>query len=116
MVRCLHSRGAGGSHAVEEVARLSRWATQGLVPDLTLLLDLDPALGRARATGAPDRIEQESLTFHHAVRRGFLDLAAAAPDRYLVVSAMQTPDEVHEQLVTRVLPPLTVTQATEGAS
>jgi dTMP kinase len=110
-------QGAGRSLDVEEVARLSRWATQGLVPDLTLLLDLDPAVGLARATGSPDRIEQESLTFHHAVRRGFLDLAAAAPGRYLVVSAMQTPDEVHEALVTRVFPLLpTPTQAKESAS
>ena len=99
-------QGAGRSLAVEEVARLSRWATGGLVPDVTLLLDIDPAIGLARATGSPDRIEQESLEFHKAVRRGFLDLAAAAPARYLVVSATLTPDEVHEALVGRVLPQL----------
>jgi dTMP kinase len=99
-------QGAGRSLAVEEVARLSRWATGGLVPDVTLLLDIDPAIGLARATGSPDRIEQESLEFHKAVRRGFLDLAAAAPARYLVVSATLTPDEVHEALVARVLPQL----------
>ncbi len=97
-------QGAGRALPQEEVAQLSRWATEGLVPDVTLLLDIDPAIGLARATGSPDRIEQESLTFHHAVRQGFLDLAAADPDRYLVVSAMQSPDEVHAAVVARVLP------------
>ena len=97
-------QGAGRSLDVEQVARLSRWATDGLVPDVTLLLDLDPAVGLARATGSPDRIEQESLEFHRAVRKGFLDLAVAAPDRYLVVSAILTPDEVYDALVARVLP------------
>ncbi len=97
-------QGAGRALETDEVADLSRWATQGLRPDLTLLLDIDPAVGLARATGSPDRIEQESLDFHKAVRRGFLALAAAAPDRYLVVSAMLSPDEVHASLAERVLP------------
>ncbi len=97
-------QGAGRDLDVEEVAGLSRWATRGLVPDVTLLLDLDPAVGLARATGSPDRIEQESLAFHRAVRQGFLALAAAAPGRYLVVSAEQPPDDVHAALVARVLP------------
>src|SRR4051794_23132057 len=88
-------QGAGRALPREEVARLSRWATDGLVPDVTLLLDIDPAVGLARATGLPDRIEQESLAFHRAVRQGFLDLAAADPDRYLVVSAQLSPDAVH---------------------
>jgi dTMP kinase len=97
-------QGAGRALPQQEVAELSRWATDGLVPDLTLLLDIDPAIGLARATGSPDRIEQESLTFHHAVRQGFLDLAAADPDRYLVVSAQLSPDAVHAAVVARVLP------------
>ncbi len=97
-------QGAGRELDVDEVARLSRWATGALVPDVTLLLDLDPAVGLARATGSPDRIEQESLAFHRAVRQGFLSLAAAAPHRYLVVSAEQPPEIVHAALVDRVLP------------
>ena len=96
-------QGAGRALPVDEIASLSRWATDGLVPDVTLLLDLDPAVGLARATGSPDRIEQESLAFHHAVRAGFLALAGAEPDRYLVVSATQPPDAVHEAVVARVL-------------
>jgi dTMP kinase len=97
-------QGAGRALDHEEVAELSRWATGGLRPDVTLLLDVDPAVGLARATGSPDRIEQESLEFHQAVRSGFLALAAADPDRYLVVSATRSPDEVHAALVARVVP------------
>ncbi len=97
-------QGAGRELDVDEVAGLSRWATRGLVPDMTLLLDLDPAIGLARATGSPDRIEQESLAFHQAVRQGFLALAAKAPHRYLVVSAEQSPDQVHTALAARLLP------------
>jgi dTMP kinase len=101
-------QGAGRALELGEVRDLSTWATQSLVPDVTLLLDIDPAIGLARATGSPDRIEQESLTFHQAVRQGFLDLAAAEPDRYLVVSAALTADQVHTALVARVLPLLPV--------
>jgi dTMP kinase len=99
-------QGAGRALPQEEVARLSRWATDGLVPDVTVLLDIDPAVGLARATGAPDRIEQESLAFHRAVRQAFLDLAAADPDRYLVLSAQLSPEAVHTAVVARILPEL----------
>jgi dTMP kinase len=97
-------QGAGRALAVDEVGDLSRWATHGLRPDVTVLLDIDPAVGLARATGAPDRIEQESLDFHRAVRQAFLDLAAADLPRYLVVSAGKSPDEVHAAVTARVLP------------
>ena len=82
-------QGAGRALRVEEVARLSGWATGGVRPDLVVLLDIDPSVGlaRARDTGAPDRIEAESLAFHTRVRESFLTLAAAAPDRYLVLPA-----------------------------
>ena len=101
-------QGAGRELARDEVAELSEWATEGLRPDVTLLLDIDPEAGLARATGTPDRIEQESLAFHRAVRQGFLDLAAAEPERYLVVPADQDPDAVHRAVTGRVLPLLPV--------
>jgi dTMP kinase len=97
-------QGAGRELDADEVADLSRWATDGLKPQLTVLLDIDPTAGLERATGDPDRIEQESLGFHRAVRQGFLDLAAAEPPRYLVLSATGTADEVHEAVVARVTP------------
>ncbi len=105
-------QGAGRELARDEVERLSKWATAGLRPDLVLLLDVDPAVGlrRARDTGAPDRIEAESLAFHGRVRQGFLDLAARAPERYLVVPADQSAELVQAALrerVTKLLPALT---------
>lgn len=97
-------QGAGRALEPAEVRELSEWATQGLIPALTVLLDVEPSVGLARATGDPDRIEQESLVFHRAVRRGFLDLAEADPGRYLVLSAAQEPDVVHAQVLDRVTP------------
>ncbi|MGB8649949.1 MAG: dTMP kinase [Mycobacteriales bacterium] len=97
-------QGAGRELDHDEIAGLSQWATEGLRPDLTVLLDIDPAVGLARATGSPDRIEQESLAFHRAVREGFLELAAAEPARYLVVGAQRSADEVHAAVVARVQP------------
>lgn len=99
-------QGAGRELAEEDVDRLSRWATGGLVPDLTVVLDLPPDTGAARRTGTADRLEQESLTFHERVRQGFLDLAAKEPHRYLVVDASQAPEVVAAQVRERVEPAL----------
>jgi dTMP kinase len=89
-------QGAGRTLAVAEVKRLSRWATEDLVPDLTVLLDVPADIGLARVhrrhegtasdTG-PDRLERETLDFHERVRAGFLSLAESDPDRYLVLDA-----------------------------
>ena len=79
-------QGAGRVLDVEDVAAIGAWATGGLVPDLTVLLDMDPA----RAVGVKrgkDRLEQAGDGFHARVRQGFLDLAARAPERYLVLPA-----------------------------
>jgi dTMP kinase len=65
-------------------------------------------VGLTRIQGAPDRIELESLAFHQRVRQGFLDLAAADPDRYLVVAATDAPDQVHAVVRSRVEPLLPV--------
>ncbi|MGD9484591.1 dTMP kinase [Streptomyces sp. TRM70308] len=87
-------QGAGRELAPTEVARISRWATGGLVPHLTVLLDVSPETARERFTEAPDRLESESADFHQRVRSGFLALAAADPARYLVVDAGQEPESV----------------------
>ena len=108
-------QGAGRELEVAEVARLSRWATGGLRPDLTILLDIDPALGLGRIPGDPDRIEQESLAFHRRVRQGFLDLAAADPDRYLVVPAADPAADVHALLRARVASLLAAAREREPA-
>ncbi|WP_129841582.1 dTMP kinase [Streptomyces sp. RFCAC02] len=87
-------QGAGRDLSPVEVARISRWATGGLVPHLTVLLDVSPETARERFTEAPDRLESEPNEFHQRVRAGFLALAAADPARYLVVDAGQDPESV----------------------
>jgi dTMP kinase len=116
-------QGAGRTIPMEDVRGLSRWATQGLVPDLTVLLDLPPEVGLARARGraAADRLESESLDFHQRVRQTFLALAEAEPDRYLVLDARGTPEELAAAVRTRVaellsgLPLQTLPDAAERA-
>ncbi len=94
-------QGSRGELDPTDIAALSRWATHGLVPDLTIVLDIDPVHAAARlaerrvVTGAEhDRIEAEPTEYHRLVRQAFLDLAAAHPHRYAVVDASATPDEV----------------------
>ncbi|MBQ0985392.1 dTMP kinase [Streptomyces sp. F63] len=87
-------QGAGRDLSPTEIARISRWATDGLVPHLTVLLDVSPETARERFTEAPDRLESEPPEFHQRVRAGFLALAAADPARYLVVDAGQEPEAV----------------------
>ena len=83
-------QGAGRSLGADAVRTLNEWATSGLLPDLTVLLDVDPAVGRQRRTAgdAPeDRLESEADDFHARIREAFLNLAAARPERYLVLPA-----------------------------
>jgi dTMP kinase len=91
-------QGTGRGLTVEEARVITDWATGGLLPDLTVLLDLDPRFGLARAEGrsTPDRMEADSFEFHQAVRDGFTALAAAEPDRYLVLDASDDPQTVAE--------------------
>jgi dTMP kinase len=97
-------QGAGRTIPMDDVRMLSRWATQGLQPDLTILLDLPPEVGLARARGrtVADRLESESLEFHQRVRQTFRALAEAEPDRYLVLDARQSPEEIAAAVRVRV--------------
>ncbi|UNK71744.1 dTMP kinase [Microbacterium sp. H1-D42] len=90
-------QGAGRVLDAGEVRDLSLWATEGALPDLTVLLDIDPALARQRldADDKPfDRLEAEKEEFHARVRAAFLALAAAEPQRFLVVDATADPDDI----------------------
>ncbi len=89
-------QGAGRELSAEDVHRVSRWATGGLRPDLTVLLDIPAAQGldRARGRGAADKLEGESLAFHDRVRESFRHLAESAPRRYLVVDARSPAEEI----------------------
>lgn len=80
-------QGEARALAHDEIRDLSLWATEGLLPDLTVLLDVAAGEGRARRGEVHDRLESEGDDFHDRVRQGFLDLAAAAPGRYVVLDA-----------------------------
>lgn len=89
-------QGGGRGVPAERIALLEQWATHGLTPDLTLLLDLPVATGRARAAGRgeADRIEVEGDNFFERVRAAYRARAAAEPARFRVIDASQTPAEV----------------------
>jgi len=84
-----------------EIRSVSAWATGGLWPDLTVLLDVDPALGRGRRAGEADRVESETDSFHDRVRQAFLELAAQQPGRYLTVDAADSIEAIHQAVAER---------------
>jgi dTMP kinase len=79
---------------LEEVRSLSAFATGGRWADVVVVLDVDPAVGAERRGRPPDRMEAEGAAFHARVRAGFVELAAAEPDRIAVVDASGDVDEV----------------------
>nr|WP_208382307.1 dTMP kinase [Microbacterium ulmi] len=98
-------QGAGRVLGRDEVRELSLWATDGLLPDLTVLLDLDHARARERLDAADkpfDRLEAEESAFHDRVRAEFLALAQAEPDRFLVLDAAQPAAELAARIRSRV--------------
>ena len=94
-------QGAARSLGPQEVRDLSLWATEGLLPDLTILLDGDPGLAERRTTGrgAKDRLEQEGDAFRAALRQQFLALARAEPERFVVVDADRSVDQVADDVI-----------------
>jgi len=78
----------------QDVLSLNVWATQGLFPDLVILLHLEPDQGLARSTGAPDRMELEGTDFHAKVADAYLKIAEEHPERFVVVNAERPVDEV----------------------
>ncbi len=97
-------QGVGRALGADQVEQISRWATHSLVPTLTVLLDLDPALALSRSDDPADRLESEPLDFHRRVRTAFLDLAAREPRRYVVLDAARPEREVHRDVVDAVTP------------
>ena len=98
-------QGAGRDLSTAEVERLSQFATSGLKPDLTVLLDLQVSEGRARTSirdARPDRLEAESAQFHETVRAAFRELADTDPGRYLVLDASAPAGELHALIVRRL--------------
>jgi dTMP kinase len=98
-------QGAGRDLGADAVRTLNEWATSGLQPDLTVLLDVDPADGRRRRTAgdaAEDRLESEADEFHSTIRGAFLELAAGRPATYLVLPADLPVTELAARIITRV--------------
>jgi dTMP kinase len=104
-----YARGVG----VELVERLSLLATQGRVPDLTILLDLDPTQVHMRTDAARDlrglreqqtRFDAEAESFHRRVQEGFRLLARTHPERIKVVDASLPPEQIHQEIIRLVVP------------
>src|ERR1700720_2604635 len=93
-------QGYGQGMDVQTVRELNLLATGGILPDLTLVLDLDPAAGMARIHGrALDAFEKMDLAFHRRVREGYLEIARADKSRVQVLSADRTSDQLHGDVV-----------------
>jgi dTMP kinase len=98
-------QGAGRVLDPTEVREVSLWATERLLPHLTVLLDLDPAIGRERLDASRtryDRLEAEESDFHERVRAAYLELAAAEPERFLVLDATLPVEELQASIRDRV--------------
>ena len=98
-------QGAGRELSQTEVRDLSLWAVGGLLPDLTVLLDLPADVARNRRNGSgtePDRLESEKIEFFERARQAYLDLAKAEPNRFLVIDASATVETMQQQIVDRV--------------
>ncbi len=110
-------QGDGRDLGAAEVERLSLWAVEGLLPDLTVLLDVDPAIGLARITGrdgGPDRLESAGLEFHRRTRQAYLDRAASGGPRWLVLDGTLPPEDLQGRIRARVAELLERAPAADG--
>lgn len=94
-------QGAGRALAIDDIARIAWWAVGDLKPHLTVLLDADPADAVATLE-VKDRLESAGIEFHRRARQHLLDLAAAEPDRYLVLNARDTRESLAAAIAARV--------------
>ncbi|MFV0375109.1 dTMP kinase [Microbacterium sp.] len=100
-------QGAGRVLDAGEIRELSLWASAGVLPEVTVLLDLDPDVARGRLDAADkpfDRLESEQAAFHGRVRTSYLALAAAEPERFLVLDALLPPDALADRVRARIAP------------
>jgi dTMP kinase len=98
-------QGAGRVLDATEVRELSLWATERLMPHLTILLDVPADVAKARQLGDErrfDRLEAEAQDFHERVRESYLALAEAEPDRFLVLDGTGSVESIHQAITTRV--------------
>ena len=97
------ARGLG----IDNVLNINMFATEGTWPDLTLLFDIEPELGLARisknSAREVNRLDLEKLEFHKNVRNTFLELAKRYPERYVIIDASKSPDEVAKATLDTIL-------------
>lgn len=98
-------QGAARALGVDEILQLNLWAVRGLLPDVTIFLDLDPEVAFARRTGEPDRLEREPNSFQDRVREQYYELSKTYSDRYRVIDASGGIESVQRQ-IRRALEPL----------
>jgi len=94
-------QGAGRDLGADEIHQIQRWAVDDLEPDLTVVVDISAEEGRRRRGTTHDRLESEADDYHEAVRAHFLAMAAANPDRYLVVDGTVDPEAIHAEVILR---------------
>ena len=94
-------QGAGRDLGADEIHQIQRWAVDDLEPDLTVVVDISAEEGRRRRGMTHDRLESEADDYHEAVRAHFLAMAAANPDRYLVVDGTVDPEAIHAEVILR---------------
>ena len=104
-------QGYGRGLDLEMVAKLNRFATSGLVPDLTIVFDLDPAMARTRLGSRPvggllGAFDEQDADFHERMRSGYLRMAKSEPSRICVVDASGSAQETHSKVLALVLPKL----------
>ena len=102
-------QGSGGGVDPALITMLNGHFLNGLAPDITILLDIDAEVGLGRSQRADNdetRFERRGLAFHQAVRQGFLDLAGAAPDRFIVIDASRNEMAIHEDIISQLKPRL----------
>ena len=105
-------QGAGRELDPEAIGALSLWAADGLLPHRTILLDAPTQILDERRSADRDRLEQAGAEFHEAVRREFLDLAAADPERFAVIDGTLPREEVHARVLAAVAEVLSLFDST----
>ena len=92
-------QGYGRGLDLEQIHNLNNIATNGLKPDLTIVLDVDVETSQKRVGAEKDRMESAGIEFFERVRKGFLEIAKQEPERVKVVDSTQTIEEIHKQIL-----------------
>ncbi len=95
-------QGYGHGMDLNIIKNIGEFSTQGLVPDLTLLFDIDTEEGLSRAGQNKDRIEQRSLEYHRRVRAGYLQLAQEHPERFRIIRVNRSKEDIFEEVKTHI--------------